>query len=97
MHPESNIRRLKGMLPAAEMAPHVEPTPDIDVGPMQDFPGDSQPADSFHGYGSQMSQDFASQAQPKLVGGLSGNAQIDARRMAARNAYDAEMARRRSR
>jgi hypothetical protein len=84
VNPESNIRRLKGMLPS--MAPtHIEPMHDIDVGPMQDV----SPAagfDPFSGHADQANQEAV--PVQRLRGGNSGNEAYDNMRRAARDAYE---------
>lgn len=91
MNPESNIRRLKGMLPS--MAPtHIEPMHDIDVGPMQDV-SPAAGLDPFSGHADQANQEAVPKAS--LPGGMTGNAQYDAMRQSNRAAYDARMQSRR--
>lgn len=71
MSSEDRIRRLMGSLPSMQ-APPVEPTPDIEPGPMGDFSFQPQGGFEFDQHAGAMGQDIPT-GMPKAPGGQTGN------------------------
>ncbi len=78
MSSEDRIRRLMGSLPSMQ-APPVEPTPDIEPGPMGDFSPQAQGGFEFDQHAGAMGQDIPS-GMPRSPGGQTGNPRYDAMR-----------------